>query len=215
MHYITLYVIDVHQLEVLSETLSSLITLSFWQWNNENTLYCPLGCSFVWMYSPGAMNDSYMTLRFWRESVQKPTSLPDERGLGRDVTSSVLMTSLKYLQKKTSEAPWTFFRNIKKHLKHHEPFSRTLKIIFNIAQIPGVRSSVNIHNASSLGRHPKYEVAVLIVVTILAAILPEGVHLGDIFFGDSWSHCCWVIKIFWKSCRFKIINDHSQKEKVH
>ena len=83
--------------------------------------------------------------------------------------------------KKTSEAPWTFFKNIKNHLKHHEPFSRTLKIIFNIAQIPGVRSSVNIHNASSLGRHPKYEVAVLIVVTILAAILPEGVHLGGIF----------------------------------
>ena len=84
--------------------------------------------------------------------------------------------------KKTSEAPWTFFKNIKNHLKHHEPFSRTLKIIFNIAQIAGVRSSVNIHNASSLGRHPKYEVAVLIAVTILAAILPEGVHLGGHFF---------------------------------
>ena len=40
---------------------------------------------------------------------------------------------------------------------------------------------MNIHNASSLGRHPKYEVAVLIVVTTLAAILPEGVHLGGIF----------------------------------
>ena len=139
MHYITLYVIDVHQLEVLSETLSSLITLSFWQWNNENTLYCPLGCSFVWMYSPGAMNDSYMTLRFWRESVQKPTSLPDERGLGRDVTSSVLMTSLKYLQQKniwstlnifqehqkSSKTSWTFFKDIKNHLKHLQHCSNT------------------------------------------------------------------------------------------
>ena len=40
---------------------------------------------------------------------------------------------------------------------------------------------MNIHNAGSFGRHPKYEVVVLIVVTILAAILPEGVHLGGIF----------------------------------
>ena len=70
------------------------------------------------------------------------------------------------ISKKTSKTSWTFFN---------------IRNIFNIAQIPGVRSSVNIHNACSFGRHPKYEVVVLIVVAILAAVLPESVHLGGIF----------------------------------